>query len=945
MTTHIEDFARQLRELKERSGHSYGVLATQLHFSTSTLHRYCNGTAVPADYAPVERFAQQCGANSDELMTLHRRWLLADAMRRREPDRAWGASVAPAATVTSTTSTAPASASSAGPAAPETGAPGTDVPKAGFSNAHVPQTDGPPTDALKGDVSAASFPPPRRTPTGVAQPSRGPWPAPQDGQFGRLLRDLRVRAGLSHQSLSQAAGVSVRAVADLERGRGHLPGPQRCTVQALADALGLDAAGARMLEQAAGLGRPRRPRPGAGPGYYDLLQLPRDIGDFTARTAALTQLSATAEAVDPARPPVALVCGPPGLGKTSFAVHAAHTLAPRFPDGQFAVDLRGMDPEPVAAHAVLARLLRALGVPDHAVPDGLDERLGLFRSVTWERSLLLLLDNAADEDQVRPLLPATGRILTLVTSRHALAGLEAVHRIELGVLRREESVELLTRIIGSERIQAQAQAARDLADLCGNLPLAVRIAGQRLAARPRERLDRLVAQLAREEGRLDALEAGGLQVRAAFALSYHRLDAAHRTLLRRASLAAGPDFSAETAALLADLPLRQAVRCAEDLVDAGLLEPHPLAERYRFHDLLRLFATEQADTDDDTAARRQAQDRTAWWVLRRARAAALHFDADHQQARPHEDPDTALAPADRDQARAWLEAERHQWLAALHHSGAAGRHRQVIDTAEAMHWFSDLTQHWDLWVEVFRRSVDAARALGSRQEEAVHLNYLSWAHNTCAQDHQAALSTAEQALAAAREVGDALQTGWALGYAAAALHRLGRSTESIAWLRDSAACLEAVPSPQGRLAELSTLNTLGRHLRQIGRAEQALAIHERSEAICRPGIPGLSLEVVCLYHAAARQHLGNDLAALERFSEAEEPLRAALAVFEAADMPSWGAPVRLDLAIVLHRLGRYREAYESLLIAEASLGELGHPRHPEAVAELREVERRPSTCQ
>jgi hypothetical protein len=462
----------------------------------------------------------------------------------------------------------------------------------------------------------------------------------------------------------------------------------------------------------------------------------------------------------------------------------------------------------------------------------------------------------------------------------------------------------------------------------------VRIAGQRLAARPRERLEKLVALLAREESRLDVLQAGDLHVRAAFRLSYRQLDAAHRTFLRRASLTAGPDFSAETAGLLADLPLLQAARCAEDLVDAGLLEPHPLAERYRFHDLLRLFAAGQADADDDATTLGQAQDRTAHWVLRRARAAALHFDADHhQEARPDEDADPG-APADRDEARAWLEAERHQWLAALRHAGATGRHRQVLDTAEAMHWFSDITQHWALWVEVFRCSADAARALGSRREEAVHLNYLAWAHNNCVQEHQAALSAAELALVAAREVGDRLQTGWALGYGAGALYRLGRGAESIAWLRESAACLAAEPSPQGRLAELTTLNTLGWQLRRNGCAEQALAIHERSEALCRAGIPGLSPELVTLYRASALQHLGNDLAALDRLTEAEEPLRTALAVFEAADMPSWSEPNRLDLALVLHRLGRRRESHASLLSAEASLAELGHPRHSEALEAL-----------
>ncbi|MFD1276476.1 NB-ARC domain-containing protein [Streptomyces kaempferi] len=204
-------------------------------------------------------------------------------------------------------------------------------------------------------------------------------------------------------------------------------------------------------------------------------------------------------------------------------MHAAHSLAPFFPDGQFALDLHGMDMELADPCEALARLLRALGVADRGIPPGTEDRSGLLRSILAERRVLLLLDNAGNEAQVRPLLPATGHSLTIVTSRNALAGLEAVHRTELSVLRREEAVELLTRIVGPERVSAEAQAARDLADLCGNLPLAVRIVGQRLAARPGERLRKLVGLLAQEERRLDALQAGGLQVRAAFALSYRRL--------------------------------------------------------------------------------------------------------------------------------------------------------------------------------------------------------------------------------------------------------------------------------------------------------------------------------------------------------------------------------------------------------------------------------------
>ncbi|MCX4632297.1 helix-turn-helix domain-containing protein [Streptomyces sp. NBC_01443] len=770
-----------------------------------------------------------------------------------------------------------------------------------------------------------------------------------NGGFAARLHALRTGVGLSQEELAQAAGVSVRALSDLERGRSR--GPQRRTVQALATALGLDGPAAAELEHTASLGRPRprprpRPRSEAGPATqpetqpvpHHPLQLPRDLGDFTARGSALNRLRALAEHLDPAHPPVAAVSGQPGLGKTAFAVHAAHTLTPHFPHGQYAIYLRGMDPHPTPPRDALARLLRALGTADNATPTTTEDRSGLLRSLLRDRRILLLLDNAADENQVRPLLPGHSPSLTLITSRNTLAGLEAVHRPELTLLRREEAVELLTRVIGPERVRRESQAARDLADLCGHLPLAVRIAAQRLAAQPGEHLSKLATQLAESTTRLDTLQAGSLQVRAAFALSYRQLPPPTRTVFRRAALAAGPDFSPQSAALLAGLPLRQAAKCAQDLTNAGLLQPHPTADRYRFHDLLRLFAAEQLAEEDEPAHTTSAQNRADLWTLHRATAAAQLFDtAPHPDTSPTPDPDPATAPADHEQARVWLEAEKAQWLAALGRAQARGLHQQVIDTAEAMHWFSDRTPHWEAWAQVFQWAVDSARALGSKRDEAVHLNYLAWAYNMCLYDHTAALATAQAALAAARESGDQLQIGWALGYAAGALHRLGRTNESITWLQEAADHLGKQTGPESRLAELTALNSLGQQLRQTGRAQEALAIHRRSEAICHTGVPGKPQELIGLYLAVTRQHIGNDLAALNRWNEAEHLLRYVLTHFQAAQMPAWSEPARLDLGIVLLHLNRHHEAHTVLTTAHDALVRLNNPRKSEAADHLHQL--------
>ncbi|MFB7511640.1 tetratricopeptide repeat protein [Streptomyces sp. NPDC056144] len=752
-------------------------------------------------------------------------------------------------------------------------------------------------------------------------------------EFGPRLRSLRIRAGLSQERLAHAAAVSVRTLADLERGRTR--GPQRRTVRALARAMELGTAEEELLESAAARGRPR---PGTRTDLTSSapLALPRDAADFTARSQDVAALRGLAATADPAHPPVAVVSGSPGLGKTAFAVHAAHLLAADFPDGRFWLDLRGMDPRPVAPGDALARLLRAVGVAERSLPRDLDDRSGLWRSLVAGRRMLLVLDNAVDEGQVRPLLPGTGASLTVVTSRHALAGLEAVHRFELPLLRREEAVELLSRIVGAERVTREAQAARDLADLCGRLPLAIRIAGQRLAARPRERLARLAALLEDEERRLDALQAGDLRVRAAFSMSYRQLDPAARLLLRRGALATGPYFSPETAALLSGTPLADTRLRLEALCDKGLLQADPAAERYGFHDLLGLFAAERLAAEDEAVTRQEAMDRTARWMLSRATAAALHFDAERHDA-PTGDPDPATAPAGRTRARAWLETERPQWLASLAHAASAGWHRQVVDTAEAMHWFSDRTQHWEEWVDVFRWGAESALALGDPREAATHLNYQAWAHNICAHDPQAGFDAALRALDAARVCGDPLQTGWALSYGAGALHRLGRTEEAVSWLRDSEACHRENTSPEGKLALLTTLNTLGETLRCRGDVREALVHHRRSLTICEEGIPGQAPDLLVLYQAVALRHLGDDYAALGRWHEAEAPLRQALTTFARLDMPAWTGPAQLDLGRVLRHLDRPVEARAVVTAAVATLTEHHSPRRAEAAAELRTI--------
>ncbi|MFI9328611.1 ATP-binding protein [Kitasatospora sp. NPDC052868] len=764
--------------------------------------------------------------------------------------------------------------------------------------------------------------------------------------FCLLLARLRVLAGLTQAELAQAAGVSLRALGDMERGRTR--GPQRRTVQALAAALRLDQAQAAALDQAAQSGRPRRTpvraeaavlaqaaapaEPAAGPGadrpaeagrpgeaVYSALALPRDIADFTAREDALDRLHRLARDADPAHPRIVLAYGQPGLGKTAFALHAAHTLAPLFPDGQLSLDLRGMAPAPLAPREALAQILRALGVADRSVPADTEERASLFRTLVREQRLVLILDNAADEAQVRPLLPGSGPALTIITSRHVLPGLESVHRLPLDVLAPGESAALLARIAGPDRIAAEPEATGELARLCGHLPLALRIAGQRLVARPRQPVSHLVRQLAAEEYRLDVLEAGDLRVRTAFALSYRKLPAAAGLVLRRCSLTAGEDFTAATVAPYAGLPVQQTDRYLEELTDAGLLQPAATPQRYRLHDLVRLYAGEQLTADDGPQAVEEARERAGDWLLRRAAAAGLRFDVERTEGDISGDPDPAGAPATLADARRWLEEEHPEWLSALHHANATGRHRQVVETAEAMHWFSDSLLHWDVWAQVFRLSVDSARAAGDRIAEAVHLNYLAWAHITCLHRYQSGLDVAREALELSRRIGDAQQEAWALTYCATALRRLLRSEEAIEAYRQAA---EAFATLEGRSAEVGrvvALRCVGACLRESGRPRQALEAHRSVLAEVQEWLDGSPSHMFHLMAGFSVHEIGLDQAALQDWAGAEAAYRQALVHFEAAGQPDSMTQTLTELGTALIELGRADEARELLTTALTDL--------------------------
>ncbi|MDP9849545.1 NB-ARC domain-containing protein [Streptosporangium lutulentum] len=741
------------------------------------------------------------------------------------------------------------------------------------------------------------------------------------------MRSLRQAAQLTIEELSHTSGVSVRAIGNMERGVSR--GPQRRTVEALAEALRLGEEQRAELVEAARTGRPRPagPVPGA-------CELPRGAGDFTGRVRELELLRRLAEQAEAGQAAVvATISGTGGIGKTALAVHAARHLAEAFPDGRYYVDLRGMDSVPLAPGAVLSRLLKALGVNEQRIPSDEEERAGLYRALLADRGCLIVLDNAIDEAQVRPLLPSGGPGMTIVTSRRSLAGLEGVRQIPLDQLSSRESAGLLRAIVGADRTEADPDGVAELARLCGNLPLAMRIAGNRLQSQPGWTISQLAGRLKDEERRLEALAVGDLAVATAFALSYQQLSGTARLAFRRLALAAAPDFGVPVAAVLTKADLFETEDALETLVELGLLTS-PYTGRYVFHDLVRLFARAQLEQEESIEAQQEARRRMESWLLEVAVVAGRWFDSDYGAPPPEW---RSLVTLDSEQeASDWLRAEETAWLEALRSAAQRGEHAAVVEVAVSLGWFADIWKRWEHWREVFELSSHAARAMGDRLQEAVLLNHLSEVLTVCEGRREEGEATALRALELACEVGDLRQQGCALLYASRALGGDPANMEReldygrrAADLLLQAGDLQRYPAAMARYVAA---------LRVAGRFEEALKCNLALVATLSDPAYGASPAVINLTLGSALGQLGTTYLALERWEEAIDAYQRALP-HHAAYALTWALGLtQRRLGTALRRLDRIEEARQALTEAARLYEEDGDTEQvAEVVKELEEI--------
>ncbi|MFI6261208.1 BTAD domain-containing putative transcriptional regulator [Micromonospora sp. NPDC051006] len=591
--------------------------------------------------------------------------------------------------------------------------------------------------------------------------------------------------------------------------------------------------------------------------------LPRAISDFTGRQETLARL---VKEIDEDHTSVQLIDGMAGSGKTTLAIHLATALVERYPDAHLFIDLHGhSEREPVSPAAALAALLRQLGVPGERIPVDEDERAALWRSELADRRAVVVLDNAASAGQVAPLLPSGRGTLTLITSRRRLTGLDEGRPSSLAVLDPDEGLELLAKVVGVERVAAEPEAAAEVVRRCGYLPLAIRLAGARLAHRPRWRIADLAARLAGGRDALTELVAGERSVGRAFALSYAQVTPPAQRMFRLLGLHPGPRFDNRAAAALADVSLAEAQDLLDELVDAHLAEETEPG-RFRFHDLVRDHA-QQLIADPAVAAERSAAvERMLNVHLHLVAAAARQLNRSTTTA-PFPVPpplradliETGASPGIE-----WLDEHRFSIAAMVRLAEQEGRAAYCWQLAYAgwSYWYSH--GHLDELIEIHSTGLRAAERLGDEAAIATMHNYLASGYHRQAR-YGDAVASMEIALRLRERLGDRVGLAGAHKNLAALKSLIGNATVALRHLDEALAILRREGHEAGVVAVFTNQASI---LLTAGRSAEALAVAHRQLLLSRTH--GTLYDTVnAMGHVAiARTRLGHGEPAVRRLTVA-----------------------------------------------------------------------------